>query len=109
MMEVVINLLLIAISQLQHYNGSIHIRVSYDNDKHMIQTDIISEDNKTMQPFGSAISMLPDGSEVVTPQQFMFTVAKEIVHNNYGGLINLKPEKNGISITICIPAGGENV
>ena len=109
MMEVVINLLLIAISQLQHYNGFIRIEVTYDDDSHMIKTHIISEDNVSMQAFGSAISMLPDGSEVVTPQQFMFTVAKEIVHNNYQGIINLKPEKNGVSITICIPAGGENV
>jgi hypothetical protein len=109
MMEVVINLLLIAISQLQHYNGFIHIEVTYDQKSQMIKTHIISEDNVSMQAFGSAISMLPDGSEVVTPQQFMFTVAKEIVHNNYQGIINLKPEKNGVSITICIPAGGENV
>jgi hypothetical protein len=109
MMEVVINLLLIAISQLQHYNGFIHIEVTYDQKSQMIKTHIISEDNVSMQAFGSAISMLPDGSEVVTPQQFMLTVAKEIVHNNYQGIINLKPEKNGVSITICIPAGGENV
>ncbi len=75
----------------------------------MIKTHIQSEDNEEMQSFGTTISTLPDGSEVVTPQQFMFTVAKEIIHNNYQGIINLKPEKNGVSITICIPAGGENV
>lgn len=109
MIEVMINLLLIAISQLQHYNGSIYIHVSYDSESHMIKTHIQSEDNEEMQSFGTTISTLPDGSEVVTPQQFMFTVAKEIIHNNYQGIINLKPENKGVSITICIPAGGENV
>ncbi|MDD3807513.1 MAG: GAF domain-containing protein [Candidatus Marinimicrobia bacterium] len=109
MMEVVINLLLIAISQIQHYYGSIHINVSYDDGSDVIKTTIVSQDNESMQPLGSAISMLPDGSEIVTPQQFMFTVAKEIVHTNYQGMINLKPEKNGISITLEIPAGRKNV
>ncbi|MCK5520255.1 MAG: GAF domain-containing protein, partial [Candidatus Marinimicrobia bacterium] len=105
MIEIIINLLLLSIAPLKHYDSLIDINVEYLPETNNLRTVIFSEDKLDGSPMPQK-SMNPiDDTEVLTPQQFMYNVSKEIIEHNYDGNIDLMPHYSGLSIELNIPIG----
>jgi signal transduction protein with GAF and PtsI domain len=109
MIEVMINLLLLAIFPLEHYRSVIMIDTVFCSETLSLRTKISSIDNKREAKIESGQTIRSIDSDIVTPQQFMFNVSREIIASNYKGKITLDQHARGVDITIAIPIGGENV
>ncbi len=105
MIEIIINLLLLAISPLKHYDGLVDITAEYFPETGLLKTLFFSEDNLTGTRMSQTSITSIDDSEILTPQQFMFNVSKEIIKHNYNGSIDLLPHYSGVSIELNIPIG----
>lgn len=103
MIEVIINLLIIAISNLKHYESDLTIRSIHTQNPLGIKTYIRSEDNLTVPLYSKEDSIQQVDYERITPHSFMLNVAKEIVINNYKGTLVLTPHKIGLQIELFLP------
>ena len=108
MIEVIINLLLITLSPIRHYDSLLDISVEYDAQKRELRTILFSEDNLSGTPMSQKNTNSIDDTEVLTPQQFMYNVSKEIILHNYNGKIDLLPHYSGTSIEMMIPIGDQS-
>ncbi|MCK5685776.1 hypothetical protein KAJ27_16705, partial [bacterium] len=71
-------------------------------------TILFSEDNLSGTPMSQKNTNSIDDTEVLTPQQFMYNVSKEIILHNYNGKIDLLPHYSGTSIEMMIPIGDQS-
>ncbi|MDD3051833.1 MAG: GAF domain-containing protein, partial [Candidatus Cloacimonetes bacterium] len=102
MIEVVINLLIIAISPLKHYKSHLFMDLSIIENC-CLYMEIHSVDNLSEVVFENSQKNLGDNEDIVTPQQFMFNVSEEIISNNYKGKIISTALNDGMLITVTIP------
>ncbi|HDR04433.1 MAG TPA: hypothetical protein ENN84_04220 [Candidatus Marinimicrobia bacterium] len=109
MSEVLINLIIIAVGPLRNFHSNLYIESDFRADDEMIVTRFRSLNNPYGPLFAQTIFRPDEDSEIVTPQQFMFNVAKEIIHNNYQGTIKSKLHKDGMEIILTMPTGGNSV
>ncbi len=109
MIEVFINLFIIALSPVKHYEAELRIKTTYDSKTNVLSTWVSSRDNNDTPLLDKhEVPLVDDEIEMVTPHMFMLNISKEIIKSNYQGHINLMPHNSGIFIEMKIPFGGES-
>jgi len=105
MIEIIINLMLLAIAPIRHYDSLLDIQVELDPETRLLKTILFSEDNLSGTKMAHKSPGSIDDTEMLTPQQFMYNVSREIIVNNYKGSIELLPHYSGMNIELKIPIG----
>jgi len=103
MIEVFINLLLIALYPIKRYNSHIFLDLAFEGEANLINLEIHSVDNLSEVTFKTQGKVFDDNEDIVTPQQFMLNVSREIIVNNYKGTINIRSLNDGVFIKVILP------
>jgi signal transduction protein with GAF and PtsI domain len=107
--EVLINLLFIALIPMRHYDSDLVIHTEYEEEKNVLHTKIHSIDNLSAPILDGRNTDHAHEPKLVSPQKFMLNISEEIITVNYQGKLDVEEEQHGTLIKIEIPVGGDHV
>ena len=103
MIEIIINLVLVSFSKLKHYKSNLFINTRYISENKIIETEFHAIDNKKEFKFERKLIPQIGNEDFITPQEFMLSVSKEIISNNYEGDIKVNTQNDSVRIRLKLP------